>query len=79
MTDPLQTRSLMVVLNDEEQYSIRLADRDLPSGLAGRWFHGRRGRVPGLYRGNLDRHAASVVLRRWMADHEQHDHEQASA
>ncbi len=32
MTESVDTREYLVVLNDEEQYSIWLSDRPLPSG-----------------------------------------------
>lgn len=42
MTDTEDTRSYVVVLNDEEQYSIWFADRDLPAGWRAEGTEGSR-------------------------------------
>ncbi|GGW16154.1 MbtH protein [Streptomyces capoamus] len=40
--EAVDTRSYLVVLNDEEQYSIWLADRELPLGWRSEGTHGSR-------------------------------------
>ncbi len=42
MTDIEDTREFVVVLNDEEQYSIWFADRDLPLGWRAEGTSGSR-------------------------------------
>ncbi len=70
MPDPQQTRPQVVVINEEEQYSIWPAGRELPAG----WR-------PGGFTGTEDECLAYIdetwtdmrpaSLRRWMRDHDQ--------
>lgn len=51
-------RTYGVVLNDEEQYSIWLVDRELPHGLAVRGEARSQAGVPRPHRRGVDGHAA---------------------
>jgi MbtH protein len=70
MTDVPEMRPLTVVVNDEEQYSIWPADRELPGGWRRDGFTGTEEEcLAHIDETWTDMRPAS--LRRWMRDHEQ--------
>ena len=65
-----ETRAYAVVINDEEQYSIWPAERDLPAGWRQGGFTGTEDECLSYIDETwTDMRPAS--LRRWMRDHEQ--------
>jgi MbtH protein len=70
MPDAPQTRLYVVVVNDEEQYSIWPAERELPAGWRPDEFTGTEDECLSYIDETwTDMRPAS--LRRWMRDHEQ--------
>jgi MbtH protein len=70
MTDPQETRLHAVVVNDEEQYSIWPAERDLPAGWRADGFTGTEDECL-AYIDEIWTDMRPESLRRWMRDHEQ--------
>jgi MbtH protein len=70
MPDAFQTRPHAVVVNDEEQYSIWLAERELPAGWRREGFTGTEEECL-AYIDETWTDMRPASLRRWMADHEQ--------
>lgn len=69
MSDAHQTRQYVVVINDEEQYSIWASDRDPPAGWRRDGFSGTEEECLAYIDETwIDMRPASV--RRWMRDHE---------
>jgi len=70
MLEDLQARPHAVVVNDEEQYSIWPAERDLPAGWRRDGFTGSEEEcLAHIDETWTDMRPAS--LRRWMLEHEQ--------
>jgi MbtH protein len=70
MTETQETRVHVVVVNDEEQYSIWAAERELPAGWRRDGFTGTEDEcLAHIDETWTDMRPAS--LRRWMRDHEQ--------
>jgi MbtH protein len=69
MTDAPQARQYAVVVNDEEQYSIWPAGRDLPAGWRRDGFTGAEDECL-AYIDETWTDMRPVSLRRWMSDHE---------
>ena len=70
MFDPHETRQHVVVVNDEEQYSIWPTDRELPAGWRRDGFTGTEEEcLAHIDETWTDMRPAS--LRRWMLDHDQ--------
>ena len=70
MPDARRTRLRAVVVNDEEQYSIWPAERDLPAGWRRDGFTGTEDE----HLANMDETWTDMrpaSLRRWMRDHDQ--------
>ena len=70
MPDDLRTRSHLVVVNDEEQYSIWPAERELPAGWRSDGFSGTEEECL-AYIDETWTDMRPASLRRWMDDHEQ--------
>ena len=69
MSDVQRNRQYAVVVNDEEQYSIWPAERDLPAGWRPDGFTGTEDECLAYIEETwTDMRPAS--LRRWMRDHE---------
>ncbi|HEY2550139.1 MAG TPA: MbtH family protein [Streptosporangiaceae bacterium] len=73
MPEEQQARQYVVVVNDEEQYSIWAAERELPAGWRQDGFTGPEDECLAYIDETwTDMRPASV--RRWMREHEQADH-----
>jgi len=72
MADAQQTRPHMVVVNDEAQYSIWPAERDLPAGWRHEGFTGTEEECL-AYIDETWTDMRPASLQRWMSDHEQAD------
>jgi MbtH protein len=70
MTEAHQTRQHAVVVNDEEQYSIWPAERDLPAGWRRDGFTGTEAECL-AYIDETWTDMRPASLRRWMRDNEQ--------
>ena len=70
MPDVQETRPYAVVVNDEEQYSIWAAGRDLPAGWRRDGFTGTEEECL-AYIDETWTDMRPASLRRWMADREQ--------
>ena len=70
MPDEQETRPLAVVVNDEEQYSIWPAHRELPAGWRRDGFTGTEEECL-AYIDETWTDMRPASLRRWMADHGQ--------
>ena len=70
MGDAQETRPHSVVVNDEEQYSIWPAERDLPAGWRRDGFTGTEEECL-AYIEEIWTDMRPASLRRWMRDHEQ--------
>ena len=70
MPDVQEIRPYAVVINDEEQYSIWAAGRDLPAGWRRDGFTGTEEECL-AYVDETWTDMRPASLRRWMADHEQ--------
>jgi MbtH protein len=70
MTEDHQTRQHAVVVNDEEQYSIWPAERDLPAGWRRDGFTGTEAECL-AYIDETWTDMRPASLRRWMRDNEQ--------
>jgi MbtH protein len=70
MTETQETRVHVVVVNDEEQYSIWPAERELPAGWRRDGFTGTQDECLG-YIDETWTDMRPKSLRRWMRDHEQ--------
>jgi MbtH protein len=69
MSDVRETRQFAVVVNDEEQYSIWPAGRDLPAGWRLDGFTGTEDECL-AYIDEIWTDMRPASLRRWMRDHE---------
>jgi MbtH protein len=69
MPGPQQPRPFAVVVNDEEQYSIWAAERDLPAGWRRDGFTGTEDECL-AYIGETWTDMRPASLRRWMRDRE---------
>lgn len=72
MSDAQETRQHSVVVNDEEQYSIWPAGRDLPAGWRLDGFTGTEEECL-AYIDETWTDMRPASLRRWMRDHERAD------
>ena len=72
MPDAQETRLHAVVVNDEEQYSIWPAERDLPAGWRHVGFTGTEEECS-AYIDETWTDMRPASLRRWMGDHERAD------
>jgi MbtH protein len=70
MSEPQETRVHVVVVNDEEQYSIWPAERELPAGWRRDGFTGNQDECL-AYIDETWTDMRPASLRRWMRDHEQ--------
>jgi MbtH protein len=70
MTDTPDPRLHSVVINDEEQYSIWPAERDLPAGWRREGFTGTEDECL-AYIDEVWTDMRPASLRRWMAEHDQ--------
>lgn len=69
MPDAHQTRQYVVVINDEEQYSIWASDREPPAGWRPDGFTGTEEECL-AYIDETWTDMRPASLRRWMRDHE---------
>ena len=69
MSDDEDTRTYAVVVNDEEQYSIWPAERDLPAGWRRDGFTGTEEECL-AYIDEVWTDMRPASLRRWMREHE---------
>jgi MbtH protein len=70
MPDAQETRPHAVVVNDEEQYSVWPAERELPAGWRREGFTGTEDECL-AYIDETWTDMRPASLRRWMRDHEQ--------
>jgi len=70
MSETQETRVLLVVVNDEEQYSIWPAERELPAGWRRDGFTGNQDECL-AYIDETWTDMRPASLRRWMDDHKQ--------
>jgi MbtH protein len=69
MPEAQDTRPQVVVVNDEEQYSIWPAERELPAGWRQEGFSGTEDECLG-YIDEVWTDMRPASLRRWMREHE---------